>query len=160
MEAGLCLTWMRVTVWPLERRLSTAHLRAYWLLLSLSIATVTASPSLERRLSTFPFPMRLPFPFPLAFHIQPVRSICYHLPLNQMELSRSRSSLFLLSIFYTYKDLILTPSNPISLNHGARVKDRINLYLSLFLSPPSSLSLYWRRQLRVSFDVLCFLLEG
>jgi len=35
----LRLTWMRITVCPLTKRLSIAHLRAIWLLLSLSIAT-------------------------------------------------------------------------------------------------------------------------
>lgn len=39
---GLSLTWRRVTVLPLPRRLSTAHFNAYWLPLSLSIATTVA----------------------------------------------------------------------------------------------------------------------
>lgn len=36
-----CLTWTKITVWPLTRRLSAAHLRAIWLPLSLSMATAT-----------------------------------------------------------------------------------------------------------------------
>lgn len=35
------LTWMRVMVWPLTTRFSRAHFRAFWLLLSLSMATAT-----------------------------------------------------------------------------------------------------------------------
>lgn len=40
-EAGLSLTWMRNTVALLLRRWSTAHLSAFWLPFSLSIATAT-----------------------------------------------------------------------------------------------------------------------
>lgn len=51
----LGMTWMRMTVWPLERRFSVAHLIACWLALSLSMATATS-------------PLRPPFrPIILAF---------------------------------------------------------------------------------------------
>lgn len=43
-EDGFCLTWSNVTHLPLPTRLSTAHFNAYWLPLSLSMATHTISP--------------------------------------------------------------------------------------------------------------------
>lgn len=43
MEDDFVLTWRRVKACPLTRRLSTAHFMAYWLALSLSIATATDS---------------------------------------------------------------------------------------------------------------------
>ncbi|URD99744.1 hypothetical protein MUK42_37578 [Musa troglodytarum] len=39
---GLVLTWTRVRVWPLVTTLSSAHLKALWLFLSLSMATATS----------------------------------------------------------------------------------------------------------------------
>lgn len=41
-EDGFCLTWRRVTTWPLLRSRSIVHFKAYWLHLSLSIATATS----------------------------------------------------------------------------------------------------------------------
>ena len=38
---GRSLTWTRITDWPRCNKWSTAHLRACWLLFSLSIATAT-----------------------------------------------------------------------------------------------------------------------
>lgn len=40
-EADFILTWIRTTVTPLVRRWSMAHFNAFWLPLSLSIATAT-----------------------------------------------------------------------------------------------------------------------
>lgn len=53
----LWMTWMRMTVWPLEIRLSVAHLMACWLALSLSMATATRPlrPLFRPRLLAFTF---------------------------------------------------------------------------------------------------------
>ena len=59
LEVPLWTTWIKTTVWPLERRFSAAHFRAFWLPLSLSIATAT---------SPFPAPFFTPFP-PFPCHI-------------------------------------------------------------------------------------------
>jgi hypothetical protein len=40
-EDDLLKTWIRTTVWPLERRFSIVHFNAFWLPLSLSTATAT-----------------------------------------------------------------------------------------------------------------------
>ena len=59
---------MRITVWPLLRILSIAHLRADWLPLSLSIATATKGfpPSF---LSEFPLPTHISLLYPLSFQL-------------------------------------------------------------------------------------------
>lgn len=49
-EEVVCKTWMRTRVWPLERSVSAAHLRAC-LLPFLSFSTATAT-------NPFPFPLR------------------------------------------------------------------------------------------------------
>ena len=40
-DDDLLKTWIRTTVWPLERRFSIVHFNAFWLPLSLSTATAT-----------------------------------------------------------------------------------------------------------------------
>ena len=76
---ALWTTWIRMTVWPLLRRLSAAHLTACWLPFSLSTASATK-----------PFAPATFTPFPFGSHIFFVDE--KQLPLGQSYLQPSMTT--------------------------------------------------------------------